>query len=376
MSLKLCIIVPAHWEAIMGGSQYQAKVLIDRLLADYDVEIVYLTTRADPQFEPSGYRIERFSDRSGIRRYGAFFDAARLYRALRRLAPDAILQYVGCAHTGIAAFYAKRHGCRMIYRVTNDTQVNPETAEWWCVHQHVERRFLEYGIRHADAILAQTRYQASQLRLRYGRDNVAIVPNFHPTPAEAERVSAPLKRVLWIANLKPQKGPEAFVRLAVKFADRDDVRFTMIGRPMDDGEWTRATLATIAAAPNVDYLGAQTQEQVNEALVHADLLVCTSDYEGFANTFIQAWLRRVPVASLHVDPDGLLSRAKLGVVSHTEDRLYADVAELLDSPQRRSEIGARCRAYAAANHSEANVSQIAQLLGAPAAPRRALTQPG
>jgi hypothetical protein len=106
MSLKLCIIVPAHWEAIMGGSQYQAKVLIDRLLADYDVEIVYLTTRADPKFEPSGYRIERFSDGSGIRRYGAFFDAARLYRALRRLKPDAILQYVGCAHTGIAAFYA------------------------------------------------------------------------------------------------------------------------------------------------------------------------------------------------------------------------------------------------------------------------------
>jgi len=27
MRVKLCIIVPAHWEAQMGGSQYQAKVL-------------------------------------------------------------------------------------------------------------------------------------------------------------------------------------------------------------------------------------------------------------------------------------------------------------------------------------------------------------
>jgi glycosyltransferase involved in cell wall biosynthesis len=375
MSSKLCIMVPAHWESIMGGSQYQAKVLIERLLADYDVEIVYLTTRADPGFEPAGYRIERFSDRSGVRRYGTFFDSVRLYKALRRLAPDAILQYVGCAHTGIAAYYAKRHGCRMIYRVTNDTQVKPETAPWWRVHRHVERRFLEYGIRHADTILAQTQYQTSQLRLRYGRDDVLIVPNFHPTPAEPERAAESPKRAVWVANLKPQKGPEAFVRLALKFADRPDVRFTMIGRAMDDGDWTRATLAAIAAAPNVDYLGAQTQDQVNETLAQADLLVCTSDYEGFANTFIQAWLRRVPVASLHVDPDGLLSRGGLGVVAHDEDRLYADVAALLDSPHEREAMGARCRAYAAANHSEANVSQIAQLLEVPAAPRRAVTQP-
>jgi glycosyltransferase involved in cell wall biosynthesis len=263
----------------------------------------------------------------------------------------------------------------MIYRVTSDAQVNPDNAAWWHIHRHIERRFLEYGIRHADAILAQTRYQLNQLRLRYGRDDVAIVPNFHPMPAEAERASEPLKRVLWIANLKPLKAPEAFVRLALKFANRADVRFTMIGRPMDSSEWTLATLAAIAAAPNIDYLGARTQEEVNEALSRADLLVCTSAYEGFANTFIQAWLRRVPVASLHVDPDGLLSRAGLGVVSHTEERLFADVAELLDAPQRRSEMGARGRTYATANHSEANVSHIAKLLEAPAASRQTVTQP-
>jgi glycosyltransferase involved in cell wall biosynthesis len=131
----------------------------------------------------------------------------------------------------------------------------------------------------------------------------------------------------------------------------------------------------MAAAPNVEYLGGQTQDQVNAVLAQSDLLVCTSDYEGFANTFIQAWLRRVPVVSLHVDPDGLLSRTGLGIVSHTEDRLYVDVADLLDSPEKRLEIGARCRAYAAANHSEANVSQIAKLLEVPAAPRRPVTQP-
>ena len=82
MRQKLCILVPAHWEALMGGSQYQAKVLIDYLLEHYDVDIAYLTTIADPSFTPEGYRIVRFSDKRGLRRYGKFFDVVRLYRAL------------------------------------------------------------------------------------------------------------------------------------------------------------------------------------------------------------------------------------------------------------------------------------------------------
>ena len=75
MRMKLCILVRTHWEAVMGGSQYQAKVLIDYLLAHYDVDIAYLTARAAPNFTPQGYRIVRFSDFEGLRRYGAFFDA-------------------------------------------------------------------------------------------------------------------------------------------------------------------------------------------------------------------------------------------------------------------------------------------------------------
>ena len=34
----------------MGGSEYQAKVLIEFLLEHYDVDIAYLTTRTNPDF--------------------------------------------------------------------------------------------------------------------------------------------------------------------------------------------------------------------------------------------------------------------------------------------------------------------------------------
>jgi glycosyltransferase involved in cell wall biosynthesis len=366
MTLKLCVLVPAHWEALMGGSEYQAKVLIEFLLKHHDVDVHYLTAYHKPDFRPDGYRIVRFSDRRGIRRYGSFFDVFRLYRALRDLAPDAILQLVGCAHTGIAAYYAKRNGCKMIWRVTNDRSLTPETAPWWRFHYYVERWFLNYGIRNADTILAQTELQRRLLAERFDRPDSILVSNFHPTPPDRVPPIQGEQRVLWIGNLNRQKNPAAFVRLAARFADRPNVRFTMIGGGHGD-PWAQAQVQLIESAPNVEYLGRRSQEEVNARLEGAALLVSTSAHEGFSNTFIQAWLRRVPVASLNVDPDGLLAKAGLGTLAAgSEEQLYRDVERMLALPSaERAALGARCRAYAVANHSESNIAAIARLLGTP-----------
>jgi glycosyltransferase involved in cell wall biosynthesis len=362
MRAKLCILVPAHWEAVMGGSQYQAKVLVDYLLAHYDVDIAYLTMRADPTFTPAGYRIVPFSDRRGLRRHGSFFDVVRLYRALARERPDIILQFVGSAHTGIAALYARRHGCKMIWRVTNDPSVEPSTVSWRQPHLRLERLFLDFGIRHATLILAQTEYQRARLAAAFPNAPVQVLPNFHPTPPDCGRNGAVVKQVAWIANLKPLKNPGAFVRLARRFAARSDIRFVMIGDTIDSSDWTKRQLAEIAATPNLEYRGSLSQAEVNGVLEHADLLVNTSDHEGFSNTFIQAWMRRVPVVSLRVDPDQLLSTGGLGAVTGDEDALYERVAALLADPDRCAAIGARARRYAVEHHAESNIETLARLL--------------
>jgi glycosyltransferase involved in cell wall biosynthesis len=362
MRPKLCIIVPAHWEAQMGGSQYQAKVLVDYLLRHYDVDIAYLATRTDPKFTPNGYRIVPFSDCRGVRRYGSFFDVVRLYRALARERPDIILQFVGSAHTGIAALYARRHGCKMIWRVTNDPSVEPEAIAWTKPHVWLERRFLNFGIRNATLILAQTDYQRARLADSFPRAPVQVLANFHPTPPDCGRNGAVVKQVAWVANLKALKNPGAFVRLARRFAQRFDVRFVMAGAAMDDSDWTREQLEEIAATPNLEYRGSLSQNEVNALLEQTDLFVNTSDYEGLANTFIQAWMRRVPVVSLRVDPDRLLSRGGLGAVTGDEDALYQRVAALLDDPDRRAAIGARARRYALEHYAEGNIDTLARLL--------------
>lgn len=363
--MRLCVVTPSHWQAVRGGAQYQARLLVDYLLERYDVRVSYLTTRCDPEYRPEHYEIVRFSNPTGLRRFAFFFDALKLYRALRQAAPEVIVQIVGCAHTGIAAFYARRHGCRMVWRVSSDRSVTPESPRWWRLHKRIERAFLDYGIRNADLILTQSRFQRDELARWFGRDDARVLPNFHPVPAVPVRRREPFRQIVWIANLKPLKNPGAFVRLAGALSGRSDIRFVMIGRA-GDGAWMRRQRAEIALYANIVYMGERSQDEINATLERSDLLVNTSDFEGFSNTFIQAWMRCVPIVSLRVDPDGLLSSGGLGLLSGSEPQLCRDVCALLDAPETRSSIGARCRDYAVRHHSVANIDEVARLLRAPA----------
>ncbi|HEU4617067.1 MAG TPA: glycosyltransferase family 4 protein [Gammaproteobacteria bacterium] len=361
MTKKICLVLPWHWSDIAGGSEYQAQLLIDRLLEAYDVEIVYLTLGTDAGVMPKGYEIRKFSRRRWIHRYGHFFDARRLYKALAAAAPDLVLQMVGCAYTGIAAFYAKRCGATFVWRVTSDRSVHPEAFSCLRPHLRIEKSFLEYGIRRADLILAQTEQQRLELERHYGRGDAVVVRNFHPVPTQFG-FKDPKRLVVWIANLKPLKNPHAFVRLAKALSARNDASFVMIGGIHAPSAWSKELLESITTVPNLRYLGAVSQDEVNAVLDRASVLVNTSDYEGFSNTFVQAWLRRVPVVSLKVDPDGLLSRAALGVVAGSEEGLRRELERLLDRPILLETMGEQCRAYAASHCSLANIDEMARLL--------------
>jgi hypothetical protein len=68
----------------------------------------------------------------------------------------------------------------------------------------------------------------------------------------------------------------------------------------------------------------------------------------------------------------------LGTVAGSEEQLARDIARWLETPAAdRTTLGARCRAYAAANHSESNVATIARLIGVPpAVPAAEIAAPG
>jgi len=361
--LKICVVNPFEHG---GGAEYQISLLIDALVAGQQYEVHYLTHFLDQRSRTRNYEVSRIGAGGPVPKLGYLMDAASLYGTLRRLRPSVIYQRVACAYTGICAFYSRRRSIPMIWHVAHDTDVAPQLLERVrnVPRQRLEKWAVEYGVRNATRIVVQTRQQADLLQNNYGRRADAVIPNFHPAATETIVKSGPLT-VIWIANLKPWKRPDAFVRLAACFGQRPDVRFVMVGSPAPttgNSAWREALTRSIEAASNLDFLGEKTHAEVNDLLARSHIFVNTSTQEGFPNTFIQAWMREVAVVSLSVDPDGVLERESIGVCAHTEAGLEAAVRTLLDDPTALSGYGKRGREYAAAHHSLDNVRRLVDLI--------------
>jgi glycosyltransferase involved in cell wall biosynthesis len=362
--VKICIVVPAHWEAIMGGSQYQAQQFVEHLLATGAHEIHYLARHVSDMFRPAGYEVTRIASPRGWKRYGEFTDSSALLKLLERLAPDVIYQRVGCAYTGVAAYYARLRRKRCTWHVAHDQEVMPWSGPLTrnAPFRYIDKKLLEYGVRNADAVVTQTRQQAQYLRRHYGRNADAVIPNYHPLP-KTEAAAKAGRRVVWVANLKPWKRPEAFLRLARDLGGMGDVEFVMIGGRLGKPEWCDSISREAERLRNVRYLGAQPQAVVNEVLAGADVFVNTSTQEGFANTFIQSWLRGVPVLSLSVDPDGILSEQDIGACCGTYEALRSKLTDLLADDGARRRMGEEARRYAEKTYANPdNLERLARIV--------------
>jgi glycosyltransferase involved in cell wall biosynthesis len=361
---KLCIIIPAHWAAIMGGSQYQAKVLIDALIEMDQYEIFYIANRVNPEFQPVGYKIIEIAGSKGLRRFGAFFDTLKLLRILGEIQPDVIYQRVGCGYTGIAAYYARRHGCRMIWHVAHDRTLDPAEYRRPAAFPFggLERKMLDYGIKRAHQIVTQSKHQQELLQANYGRAATAVIPNFHPLPEEEISKESRIK-VVWVANLKEWKRPEMFVRLANDLRHLENAEFLMIGSAEFYGAHYKKFVDNVAQATNLTYLGGRKQEEVNQIIAKSHIFVNTSCHEGFANTFIQAWMRRVPVVSMDVDPDGVLGDEGVGFFANGNyDALRDSVERLATDDNLRNAMGIRAQEYAFSQHSQANIQRLVDII--------------
>jgi len=278
---------------------------------------------------------------------------------------------VGGGYTGISAWYAKRRRVPLVWHVSHDTDVTPETLDTGrnLLRRRLEKFSIRLGIRWADRIVVQTQHQADLLMRHYGRAADMLIPNFHPEAQEPiDKSGHPT--VVWIANLKRWKRPEIFVRLASKLRDLEGVQFLMVGEEPSgrkDERWRGELLQAIAATPNLTYVGKRSQGEVNQLLARASIFVNTSAHEGFPNTFIQAWMREAAIVSLDVNPDRVLDVEEVGIHAGSEEELERAVRRLLTQSDLRSRYVARARAYVKAHHSLQNAARLAQLIQASAA---------
>lgn len=350
MKKRLCIIVPNHWSHIMGGSPYESKILIETLNARDLYDIYYITKRSDPDYKPNGFSIKTIKG-GKTRRYGEFSGGFSLLKILREVNPDIIYQLVAGANTGIAAYYCKRNHCNMVWRIQHDHDVSPPGWRFSKIpfFNYIDNKILDYGISNATHIVAQSKLQNELMEKYYGRTADIIIPNFHPSPKENIHKELPIK-VAWVANLKEWKRPEIFIKLAKDLEHMTDVQFVMCGKPsMNNYSELKSKIDSI---PNLTHHGECTQEEVNQLLASAHIFVNTSMHEGFPHTYMQSWMRKVPVISLEINPDGIFDNDQLGFFANgSYEKMRDHVVQLIQNDKLRNDIGESAQSFAFEHYS-------------------------
>ena len=358
---RVCILLGGHFATAVGGAEYQAKCIVEELVRQRAYRVSYFARNIPQDLREDGYRVANIATRNRINRHAFFLDAPRLYAMLRREAPDVIYQRGLLPYTGVAALYARRSGAHLIFHAAHDDDVRqtPIARPVRNRLRAIDRRLGLYGLRHADSVVVQSAQQATQLESAFGLHAAAIMRNFHPAPPEVGTKPNEIN-VLWVANFKPAKRPEAFVALAERFRERPDVRFHMVGACADSRyDPLRERMGRLE---NLMYHGALDMEAVNGLLTRARVFVNTSESEGFPNTYIQAWQRNVPVLTLEIDPDGVLEAERIGHRTGSVEGLVRRLADLVAAPEVGEAMGRRARAYALAVHSERNFSILLDLI--------------
>ncbi len=362
---RVCILLPGHWSVVKGGAEYQAHLLAEYIEQHTEHDVSYLTARADDSLEtPYEVQVFRRSSLFAHRGFGHSVDAGRVYRALRDIAPDILIQMVASAHTGVAAFYSRKYGIPMFWYLASDADLDPmPNLGVRGPARYLDKLLFEYGRRHSSHVIAQTSNQAELMKARFQRTCDAVIANFHP-PAQQE-ISRSLDQfvVLWIANLKKLKRPELFLDIARKCEDNPAIRFKLIGEA-EQSEWCDTVLQQASEMRNVDYLGQLSIDEVNCQISRSHLLVNTSEYEGLPNTFLQAWMREVPTLTLTVDPDGVIGKHNLGYVQDDTAALADEIRSYADDPCKLGTTGRNAKRYADSAYSMANAQAIVDLISA------------
>jgi len=361
--MRLCILMPAHWSATLGGAEIQMRYLLSHLRQSTDHEIFMICRRSLLSID-EGVPIYRIRTPTPVSRYSYLLDYPSVQCLLKRLDPDVVYTRVGSPLVGYAARYCKRFGKKLVHHIARLDDVLPRhMVPMRNRIQAIERPIYEYGLRNADAVITQASYQAELLHRHFRLRPPEVIPNYHPAPGAIPAKDRTLRTVLWVANLKSVKRPEVFVQLAERCNSIANTRFVMVGEIQD--KRYEMLIGKARSLSNFHFAGALSLEAVNELLDRTHIFVNTSVPfgEGFPNTFIQAWLRGVPVVSLEVNPDHLLDDQDLGLCSAgSDEQLVSDVQALLRDDNRLNRMAQRAFEHGVAHYGADNLRRIQSVL--------------
>jgi glycosyltransferase involved in cell wall biosynthesis len=277
------------------------------------------------------------------------FDAFSLVSGLKKINADVNLLKTPCELLFAMAVHRRLFGGRLIKLIAHDNE---------CIEQPsgAVSRLYAMGIKGLDYTVFQTLNQ-KEIGGRVLGLNGSVIKNIaHWHGSTSINVASDEKDidVLWVGTCNRHKQPEVLLELAQAMPDTS---FTMIIAPGLDREFNQKIETKAKSIRNLSYIGFVKYQEIDRYYSRAKILVQTSLHEGFPNVFLQAWQFETPVVSLNVDPDEIIVKNRLGLVSGNIRKLQEDVHYLLTNGTVRRDLGAQGKIYLQDNHSVEVIAQ-------------------
>ncbi len=367
--MNICIVAKYYYGERVGGAEVQAWLLA-RELASRGDSVSYVCESLSGR----GGTIETID---GVQvhwlkhlRHFNLLAMPSYAAALRRIRPDVVLHRYTSGYESALGWYCRKHGAKFVWICTDNAspvrnrfigmlreilnrKARAAYKRWpLFIHAWLKDRSREYGMRLVTHPCVQNPIQERLFRDQFGRKAFRFPSGHHIPETVPAKDNPPI--ALWVGGFSKVKRPELFLDVVKECKDLD-VEFIMISKtvPKDPHTPAEPFHEYASDAPNFTWITNVPFEETLTWFDRAALFVCTSESEGFPNTFVQAWSRGMPVVSVDVNPNGILDNPDLGrcitSVGEARDAILTHLNDPTEARQRRQD-------YARAHFSIAHVA--------------------
>jgi glycosyltransferase involved in cell wall biosynthesis len=319
-----------------GGAERQIYLLIQELKQEYEIHVVVGDYGQPKQEVRDGVTLHRAHQLQP--RQNALQPLKHLFlilKAMQRADADAYVYRGSPKNAGVVFLCARLLRRRWVYNVANDANLTTRASALTLPFAQL----FEYALKSADGIIAQTDRQRKLLETRFSVGS-SVVPNGYPP---ADNIPSQSKRdyFLWVGSLdKVQKQPHELLKVA---ESAPGAFFRLIGPVNKDDEYQQRIIQRAASQSNIRIEGSVPPNEIHDYYRDAIALINTSAYEGFPNTFLEAWRYGTPVLSLDIDPSRFLRGQEAGFADGEFETLAGLVRMLHDSVACRRVFGEHVR---------------------------------
>lgn len=354
MVTHICFISPDLYKYVnkqngkaSGGAERQQYMLATELLArGHDVSMI-VGDHGQPQHEQvNGFEVWNACP-AGVDTFRSLpGEIVDLFSTIRKV--DADVYYVRGAPrlTALVATFTTVLNKRLVFCIANESDLDPEY-----LRNRYGRSFYRYYkriINRTDQTITQTKQQKRMLENSFGGDSI-VVPNGYDLPQKSKVSDHNCREfVLWVGRSnEKKKKPMRYLELARRLPE---IEFVMVAQPSKGGSHHVEVQAASASISNLEFVDTVTPDKIHRYYNRATVLVNTSDYEGFPNTYLEAWRYETPVVSLYHELDDLFATERIGIRSGSMDKLVNDVRRIHSEVQLRREMGNNSREYVKNNY--------------------------